>query len=429
MPLVETAKNFFPMSPRTPQQKRLRICMLAYAFYESDTRILQYATALAKRGDAVDVVALKRDESRPDFEMLDGVNLYRIQTRTVNEKGLITYATRILRFLLRSTLFLRRMHREHPYDVVHVHNVPDFLVFAAFYPKQKSVPVILDIHDLLPEFYASKFKTKHDSFLFKVLTYVERRSAAFATHVIIANHLWRDRLVARSASPEKCSVVRNRPDLDIFVSQYVPDREKSSRFVITYPGSLNWHQGLDVAIRAFTRIADRIPDADFHIYGEGPAKTSLIELTSQLGMQDRIMFHGLLPSREIAQVMAQTDLAIEPKRATSAFGNEALSTKILEFMALGVPVVASKTKIHSYYYDDSIILYYEDDDEVKLAGCILQLKQDPMLRAELAKKAAVYAGQHSWQARKGEYLQLVDSLVIGNVRVSSNPRDLPAVVR
>ena len=111
--------------PTLQQQGGLRICMLAYTFYESDTRILQYATALSKRGDLVDVVALKRDDGQPEVQVLDGVTVYRIQARTVNEKGLLPYATRILRFLLRSTLFLRRMHRKHPYDVVHVHNDED----------------------------------------------------------------------------------------------------------------------------------------------------------------------------------------------------------------------------------------------------------------------------------------------------------------
>jgi len=101
-----------------------------------------------------------------------------------------------------------------------------------------------------------------------------------------------------------------------------------------------------VAIRAFARVAGEMPQADFHIYGEGPAKPALIELANELYMQGRVIFHDFLPSREIARVMAEADLAIEPKRATSAFGNEALSTKILEFMALGVPVVASRTRTH-----------------------------------------------------------------------------------
>ncbi len=155
----------------------------------------------------------------------------------------------------------------------------------------------------------------------------------------------------------------------------------------------------------FPLCLGQIPDAEFHIYGEGPAKSSLVELAVQLDMQDRIIFHDFLSSRAIAQIMATTDLAIEPKRTNSAFSNEALSTKILEFMSLGVPVIACRTRIHAYYYDDSIIQYYEDDNEKELAEQILRLKNDPALRARLVANANIYARNNTWDARKHEYLE------------------------
>ena len=62
----------------------MRICMLAYSFYENDSRMLQYAKALVQRGDVVDVIALRR-EGQPDYEVLNGVNVFRIQSRTVDE--------------------------------------------------------------------------------------------------------------------------------------------------------------------------------------------------------------------------------------------------------------------------------------------------------------------------------------------------------
>jgi glycosyltransferase involved in cell wall biosynthesis len=397
--------------------QKLRVCMLAYAFYESDTRILQYATALAQRGDEVDVIALRRDDSLPEFEVIQGVNVYRIQQRTVNEKGLFAYVNRILRFFFRSIWFLSRSQRQQTYDVIHVHNVPDFLVFCALHSKWKRMPIILDIHDLLPEFYASKFKISHDSFLFRLLIFIERCSTQFATHVIVANDIWRDRLVKRSSRDEKCSVVRNRPDLSIFEKQAEWDEKQPGKFVLTYPGSLNWHQGLDIAIRAFARVADQMPDTEFHIYGEGSAKPSLITLSAELNMQRKIVFHDFLPSREIAKVMARTDLAIEPKRSNSAFSNEALSTKIMEFMSLGVPVIACRTKIHAYYYDDSIIQYYENDDETELAEQILRLRYDPSLRASLVANAKRYVQENTWDARKHEYLELVDVLTESHMPV------------
>lgn len=397
--------------PPAPQLRRkLRICMVAYAFYESDTRILQYATALAQRGDSVDVIALRRDKSFPAFEVCHGINVFRIQCRMVNEQGLFAYINRISRFFLRATWCLYLNQRHHPYDVVHVHNVPDFLVFTALPAKWKRKPVILDIHDLLPEFFASKFNTHQSSFLFKLLTSIEKCSAAFATHVVIANDIWRDRLVSRSSRATKCSVIRNRPDLSIFKTEPA-QKKRSDKFILTYPGSLNWHQGLDIAIRAFASVAGQMPNTEFHIYGEGPAKPSLVEMVNQFGMQDRIIFHDFLSSRAIAKVMAVTDLAIEPKRANSAFSNEALSTKILEFMSLGVPVIACRTKIHAYYYDDSVIQYYEDDNEKELAEQMLRLKNDPVLRARLVASAEIYVRNNTWNARKHEYLELIDSLV------------------
>jgi glycosyltransferase involved in cell wall biosynthesis len=402
-PQISTPERELPRSVR-------RICMLAYAFYESDTRIMQYAAALAERGDIVDVIALRRDNALPTYEVMGGVHVHRIQTRTVNENGLFAYVSRILRFTLRAARHLRRLQRLHGYDLIHVHNAPDCLVFAAAYPKWKSVPIILDIHDLLPEFYASKFKVARSSRLFRALKWLERLSAAFATHVIVANDLWCNRLAERSSNPSKCSVVRNRPDLSIFDGN-ARRQKPAGKFLITYPGSLNWHQGLDVAIAAFAKVADQMPDAEFHVYGEGAAKPTLIALTKGLGLQKRIVFHDMLPSREVAEVMAITDLAIEPKRSTSEFGNEALSTKILEFMTLGVPVIASRTTIHTYYYDDTIIHYYSNDDADELAEQMLRLKNDPVLRRGVATRALRYAVENTWNARKGEYLQLVDALI------------------
>lgn len=389
-----------------------RICMVAYSFIESDTRILQYATALVQRGDTVDVIGLRREHNQSEFETLNGVNIYRIQERVVNETNVLTYGLRIARFLVSSTIAVARRHRLQPYALVHVHNVPDLLVLSALYPRVKGVPIILDIHDLLPEFYASKFKLKSRSIVFQILVWVERCSAAFATHIIVANHLWRDRLAVRSSRAEKCSVVRNRPDTDIFVVKAESTPKADNRFVLLYPGSLNHHQGVDIAIRAFASVADQMPDADFHIYGEGSAKPSLMTLASDLQMQKRVFFHKFLPSEDIAQVMARADLAIEPKRAKSAFGNEALSTKILEFMALGVPIVASRTATHAYYYQDSLIEYYDNDNEEQLAAAMISLYKNGDVRDKLRANGSRYAAENTWQAKKHEYLQLVDELLM-----------------
>ena len=392
----------------------MKVCMLSYSFYEADSRIKQYANALVERGDKVDVISL-RQLGQPARAVRNGVTVHRIQRRTVNERGPLSYLFRITRFLIWAAFFIASRHRSERYDVIHVHSVPDFLVFAALIPKLLGAHVILDIHDLLPELYASKFGVRRDSFVFRCLLLIERISIAFADHTIIANHLWCERVAQRCGRPEKCSPIRNYPAPGLFNANL---RNKSNgKFLITYPGSLNWHQGVDVAIRGFARIAEKMPDAEFHVYGEGPSKPALIRLAEELGLKDRVMFHGLLPTEEIVRVMANTDLAIEPKRVGSDFGNEALSMKIFEFMAVGVPLVVSRTRIHQYYYPDSLVNYYDNDNEEQLAAGVLFLRENPSVRERQIANALKYVQANSWQIEKNKYLGIVDSLATRNPRV------------
>ncbi len=382
--------------------------MLAYAFYESDMRILRYAKALVERGDSVDVIALRR-EGAPAFEVLQGVNVYRVQSRQRNERGWFDYLTRVIRFMLVSAAKLTRLHSAQPYDVVHVHSVPDFLVFSAIWPKLTGARIILDIHDILPEFFASKFGASSKSILFRLLVLAEYLSVKMSDHVIIANDLWHQRLVARSANAEKCTSIINYPDSDLFrpVEHRPTD---ASKFRITYPGTLNTHQGVDIAVRAMHILRDELPQAEFHVYGEGPAKPSLIELTSELSLSDRVSFHNFLPCDQIPQAMALSDIAVVPKRASSPFGNEAMSTKIMEFMSLGVPVIVSRTKVDEYYHDESRVKFFESDNADDLARAIALLYRDPELRRSLAAHASEYVARNNWTEKKQLYLTIVDSL-------------------
>jgi len=383
--------------------------MVAYSFYESDGRIRQYAETLASRGDHVDVIALRR-KGQKHFGELKGVDIYRIQKRTVGEKWKLTYLVKALLFLLKSSTFLTLKHLRNHYDLIHVHSVPDFEVFAAFWPKLTGARIILDIHDIVPEFYASKFDTSRTSLPFKLLVLVEKVSVWFSDHVIVPNHIWQQTVHSRSTSPGRCSVMLNYPDPNIFSRKLRVRTARNGKFVLIYPGSLNRHQGLDVAIDAVGRIANQMPDLEFHIYGEGPERASLIYQVSRLGLETRVLFKSPLPVEQIAEKMADADLAIVPKRAVS-FGNEAFSTKIPECLALGVPVIASDTKVDRFYFSDSVVQFFRSEDPADLARSIVLLRENESLRKQLIQNGLRFTEQNSAQQRKSDYLDLVDRLV------------------
>jgi glycosyltransferase involved in cell wall biosynthesis len=394
-------------APKIRRQKPLRVCMVAYTFYESDNRVMRYAETLVQEGHEVEVLAL-RQPNHPKAEMICGVHVHRLQGRVVNEKNQFSYAWRIWAFLLRAFYHVSKNDWKQKYDLIHVHSVPDFLVFCALIPRLRGTPVILDIHDILPEFYLGKFGGGQGSWIFRFLTFAEKVCANCASHVIIANHIWRERLIHRSVSPDRCTVVLNSPDRSIFHSG-TEALAKRDRFLLLYPGTLNWHQGLDIAIRAFAKISARVPHVDFHIYGEGPSKPFLADLIKQLRLDGRVVLQESRRIREIALIMETADLGIVPKRKDN-FGNEAFSTKIFEFMAMNVPVIVSDTKIDRYYFNDSLVRFFKGGDEDDLARCMLDLIQDPEKRRELVRNASEFIGKNDWIAKKQEYLDLVAGL-------------------
>jgi glycosyltransferase involved in cell wall biosynthesis len=393
----------------------LNVCMIGYTLYESDGRVIRYAETLAKRGDRVDFIALSKGNSAPADEVLNGVHLFRVQTRSFREKSRLSYLFAILSFSFRAMWFLMWRQRKVRYDLVHVNSVPDFLVFTAWLPKLRGAKIILDIHDLLPELYASKFKLGNQTVLFRLLLGVERASASFADYVIAANDIWRGKLVNRTASirAERCTAILNFPDRGVFFPQ--GRTRNDGKFIMVFPGSLNWHQGVDIAIRALARIKDVVPHAEFHIYGDGPAVPALTALANGLGVGGRVKIQGTRDLGEMAGIMENADLGIVPKRNDS-FGNEAFSTKSLEFMLMGLPVIMSETKIDRYYFNDSLVKFFRAGDDAALAEAMLTMIRNPELRKRLAKNALEFAKSYDWGSNQDKYLNIVDRLTLRHYR-------------
>ncbi len=388
-------------------KRRLRACLIEYKFYESTPRPALFADALADAGYTVDAFALRRP-GQPRHECIRGVHVYRIQERTVDERTRAAYLCRIIRFFIRATLYVSTWHLIHPYRLIHVESVPDFLVFSAIVPKLLGTPVILDVYDILPEFYASKFHAPAASRVLRALLMLERCSVAFADHVIASNHLWSRRLLARTSAQDKCSTICYSPDPKIFVRK--EKGRADGKFIILYPGTLNSRNGLDIAIHAFAMVATEIPCATLVIYGDGPARPGLKRLAEDLGVSARIEFHEIVPAHEIAKIMADSDVAIVPKKCDSAFGNEAASTKILDLMAVGTPVIAADTAVERYYFNDSVIRFFEAGNAGHLASRILELYRRPDIGRALSLNATQFIKTAAWLQSREQYLRIVTTI-------------------
>lgn len=387
----------------------MKICMLAYAPYEKDARLKMYAESLVQRGDEVDVISLRR-QGQGTAGTVRGVHVFRIQERLEDEKRRWTHLVRLSKFFLRASIFLSWRYLKKKYQLIHVHNMPDFLIFAAIVPKLFGAKIILDIHDIVPEYYTNKFKSPKQGLVFKTLLLVERMAAAFSDHVIVSNDIWRRRLITRTVSETKCTTILNSHDESIFFPMI--KKRRTDKVIVIYPGSLNWHQGVDIAIQAMAEVKKQKPEIEFQIYGNGSQKPYLQGLAKELGLTSHIVFNDFVALERIAAIMAEADLGVVPKRNDS-FGGEAFSTKIPQLMALGVPVIVSETVIDRFYFNDSVVRFFKPGDERDLAKALIDLISNKEKRDRLSRNALGFIQDLAWGKKKAEYYNLVNRLVIG----------------
>ena len=196
------------------------------------------------------------------------------------EKG----SSAILRFFVSAAARLNQLHAQRHYDTIQVHNLPDFLVFCALIPKLRGVPVILDLHDLMPEFYAGRFGQGR-SLMARLIRWQERLACRFADHVITVSEHWRQALIQRGVPEHKCSVVMNVADESIFrpSEDARPRSPGLDGFRLIYHGTLVERYGLDLAVQAVAQVRHDIPQIHLTLIGLGDYVPHLTQMVQELG--------------------------------------------------------------------------------------------------------------------------------------------------
>jgi glycosyltransferase involved in cell wall biosynthesis/peptidoglycan/xylan/chitin deacetylase (PgdA/CDA1 family) len=397
--------------PQKTMKPSIRVCMLTYSFYTNDARVRRYAESLARRGDHVDVIAL-RGTNEKEYEILNGVHVYRNMERTRNEKGKLDYLIKMLNFLIHSSLNLTKKHFNMPYNLVHVHSVPDFEVFAAILQKLTGAKIILDIHDPVPDFFMAKFGGVKNEKYYKILSFFEKISSNFAHHVITVTDYWMGKIAERSKIPEnKISVILNLPDIKMFNYANIKEsRQSNEYFTILYPGTINKHCGLDIAIRAVHEVSKEIPKIKFQIYGGGPELDNVTQLVKDLELEDVVFFNGYVPLETIPAIMNKANLGIALLAGLNDYAQQALNVKLFEYLSMGLPAIATRTKSIEYYLKEGTVMLSEPNNPSDVARCIRDLYYDPGKRAELKKNGLAFIEINNSEIQMQKYLKIVDKL-------------------
>lgn len=392
-------------------EKNLCVCMLVHQNYYLDARVIQYSESLANSGFCVDVLCVPEvGASHPQSN--EKIRVYAIPHKR-RHGGIFVLLMEYMISLVLYTIWLTVLHLRNRYHVIHVHNMPDFLIFSALIPRLLGARLIMDIHDPMPEFYQSKFNERQEHILVSLLKLEERISIGLAHHVITANPHFKENIVGRGISSSKISVITNQPDPRVFNrSAYAAKRsEKRSGFSLIYPGTIASRYGLSVAIRAVPELAKYIPDLRLVIFGPlSDHALELIELTEQLGITQYVEFHHPIPVDEVPKQMAMADVGIYP-----AFPDPHMSIaipgKVLEYAVMGLPIVASRLQILEEMFPDESVLFFEPGNVEQFTDCVLRLYQNPALRSELvARVDRILAESQSWERECRRYLALIRQL-------------------
>lgn len=380
--------------------------MLAYAHYINDARIKSYVRTLEDRGHWVDVIALSSEGEAPVEARPQGT-IFRIMSKYQGE-NILLYAWSYLQFFLKSFFFLARRSFSDRYDVVHVHNMPNVLVFAAIGPKMFGARLMLDVHDLMPANYMAKFDAQENALPVRILKIEQRLSAMFVDQVFCADHNQQDYLVEHCGVPgQKITVLMNLPNVELFRS--VANVKKSNTFRIVYHGTIARRLGIDLIVKAMARVSSQV-SAELWIYGAGDYLPEALALSSQLGLDEKIHFsQAFFPVEQIPEMVSGMDLGIIGNRRNLACDKYMLPVKLLEYVYLGVAVVAPRLDVIARYFDDEMVRFYDPENVEQMADAIIELYRNREKRERLSKAASRFYQEHNIKAQADRYLDLLSA--------------------
>lgn len=384
--------------------------LLQNAPYPQDRRVHHEATSLVKAGYQVTVIC-PRARGQRELEIHDGVLLKRFRKPDVPPSNLgyiVEYTVSIAAIFWESLwIFLNR-----DFDIIHAHHPPDMLAIIGAFYKLFGKKYVLDHHDLSPELYASRSQNSSRGLMYQLLKSFERFAFRIADQVIATNESYKQVEMGRGGVPEEdITVVRNGPILNEFqLDTAKSDKSEPEKLIIGYLGVIGVQDGTENLLHALHHLKRDLGREDFKalIVGSGDALAGLRILAKELQIDDLVEFTGWVNDRrQVARYLNSMDICVAPE-PSNPYNDRSTMVKILEYMAMGKPIVAFDLPEHNASAKDSAI-YAHGNDVYDLATKISALMDDPERREQmgnLGKRRII--SDLGWQFQEKNLLRVYD---------------------
>jgi glycosyltransferase involved in cell wall biosynthesis len=385
-----------------------RVALVVHAAVPGDARVRRQSDALVEAGYEVDVICLRRP-SQASEERVGALRTIRLPVDR-GTGGVALHMAEYLAFAALATWRLAMEHRARRYDLVQVATVPDFLAFAAIPERMSGVPLLLDLHEDMPEFFRNRFPEPMQRPLLPAVVAAAKASAALADELITVHEPLRSLAIARGVPAEKISVVMNSADGRLFD----PARHQRRPFMADGRLRLIHHSnfqriyGLDVAIEGLSRLRPGM-DWQLDVYGDGPWRPRITTAIARTGTADRVHLHGRVPIDELPGRLAASDIGLVPS-LREPYLEYSLSTKLLEYAAMGVPIIATDLATFRHHFTHAAICFVPGGPDA-LARAIESLASNPERAIAMGREAQRQAAAYAWAGQRATYLDIVERLV------------------
>ena len=384
--------------------------MIAYTRYQFDGRVRLEAESLVGWGYQVLFLVPRSGQTATTFA-LQGVTVKELNVGEYGGKNKLVYIVSYLMFLGFAFVACTRFYFQSGIDVVHIHNMPNILVFAALIPRLFGCKLILDVHDNMPETYVAKFGTT--SRLVLSLCRLEERVCCSLAHKIIAtNHVQRETLINRGIPASKIATVITMP-------QFLPCKHSSNNhkqaqgFRMVNHGTISQRLGNDLLIRAAAKLVHEIPGFELHIIGAGDSLDSVVRLSESLGLTDHVHFHPTVPWDKLPETLAMMDVGIVANRVNIAT-ELMLPLKLIDYVVLGIPAIAPRLKTIEYYFSPDLVTFFEPENVDSMVAATVGLYRDKQRRERQPQIAKSFLNKYGWDNPKHGLRELYDDLCLNH---------------
>jgi len=351
--------------------------------YPLDPRVRNEAHALREGGYEVTVLCPRHRHCPAGYEVIDGVRVYRHPNFDFGS-GRIAYLLEYSSALLWEFAYSTWIYLRHGFHVIQGCNPPDtiFLVAVPFAPF--SVKYIFDHHDVNPELYESKYNKR--GFLYKVLLGLEKLTYRFSDVVIATNESYRDLAMSRGGvAKEDVFIVRNGPKEGFNAVNPNPARKQGKSYLVGYVGNMDIQDGLDILLDVALRVKQwGRSDVHFACVGGGPQLGALRDMVREKNLGDTVTFTGFISDEEMLEVLSTADVCVNPDKPCE-MNDISTMIKIMEYMALGKPIVQFNSKEGRFSAQDASLYSNTENHVDDFANKILWLLDHPEEREKMGE--------------------------------------------